>query len=102
MANAYLILALVLFFIGLLGIVIRRNLFTMFMSIELMLNATGLMFATFARTSLNYDGHISVLLIIALAAAEAAFGLGLIVLMYKQKQDLNIEIFDELKDENVG
>lgn len=101
MVNAYLVLALLLFFIGLLGVVIRRNLFTIFMSIELMLNATGLMFATFSRATLNIDGQISVLLIIALAAAEAAFGLGLIVLIYRQKQNLNVEIFNELKDENA-
>ncbi|EAJ5694148.1 NADH-quinone oxidoreductase subunit NuoK [Campylobacter fetus] len=102
MLDFYILVALILFFIGVLGVILRKNIFTIFMSVELMLNAMALIFATFARQSLNLDGQVIVMLIIAIAAAEASFGLALIVLLYKKKQSLNIDIFDELKDRDVS
>ncbi len=101
MLKFYILVALALFFIGALGVLLRRNVFTIFMSVELMLNAIALMFAAFARESLNLDAQVIVMLIIALAAAEASFGLALIVLLYKKKQSLHIDDFDALKDKNV-
>ncbi|ANV97930.1 NADH-quinone oxidoreductase subunit K [Helicobacter enhydrae] len=101
MFKLYLLVALILFCIGTLGVLVRKNIFTIFMSIELMLNAVALMFAVFARENLNLDGHVIVMLIIALAAAEASFGLALIVLLYKKKQSLRITDFNVLKDKNV-
>ncbi|ANE32143.1 NADH-quinone oxidoreductase subunit NuoK [Campylobacter hyointestinalis] len=102
MLDLYLLVALILFFIGMLGVVLRKNIFTIFMSVELMLNAVALIFAAFARANLNLDGQVIVLLIIAIAAAEASFGLALIVLMYKQKRNLNIENYNELKDNDAN
>lgn len=102
MFNLYLIVSILLFCIGILGVVLRKNIFIIFMSIELMLNATALLFAVFARAHSNLDGQVIVMLIIALAAAEASFGLALIVLLYKRKQNLDIENFDELRDNNVS
>lgn len=102
MLDLYLLVALILFFIGMLGVVLRKNIFTIFMSVELMLNAVALIFAAFARANLNLDWQVIVLLIIAIAAAEASFGLALIVLMYKQKRNLNIENYNELKDNDAN
>lgn len=102
MFNLYALIALLLLFLGFAGIIIRRNIFTILMSVELMLNSIALLFACIARAQGVMDGHIIVLLIIALAAAEAAFGLGLVVLLYKNKQSLNIEKYNELRDENAN
>lgn len=99
MFDNYMLLALILLFIGLVGVVVRKNIFTIFMSVELMLNAVALIFASIARAQGSMEGQVIVLLIIALAAAEAAFGLALIVLMHKEKQSLNIEDFNELRTE---
>ncbi len=101
MINEFLVLALLLFFIGAAGVVWRKNAFVIFMSIEMMLNACALIFAIFSRMHGEMSGQISVLLIIAIAAAEASFGLGLIVLLYKQKRSLNIDTFTLLKDSNA-
>ncbi|ANE35225.1 NADH:quinone oxidoreductase I, membrane subunit K [Campylobacter iguaniorum] len=102
MLNLYLSVAIILFVIGVVGVLARKNIFSVFMSVELMINAAALVFASFARQNLSFDGHAIVMLIIALAAAEASFGLALIVLLYKQKSSLNIESFNELRDENAN
>lgn len=102
MLNLYLSVAIVLFVIGVVGVLARKNIFSVFMSVELMINAAALVFASFARQSLSLEGHGAVMLIIALAAAEASFGLALIVLLYKQKSSLNIESFNELRDKNAN
>lgn len=99
MFDFYMILAMILLFVGLFGVVVRKNIFTIFMCVELMLNAVALLFASIARAQGSMEGQVIVLLIIALAAAEAAFGLALIVLMHRQKDSLNIEDFSELRTE---
>ena len=97
MVENYIFVAILLFVIGIFCVILRINIFTIFMSIELMLNAVALLFAIFARVNLNLDG-----LVIAIAAAEASFGLALITLLHKTKQSLNIDSFKELKDSNAS
>lgn len=77
------VIATALFAIGLAGIVSRRNLFIVFMSVELMLNGVNLSFIAFARHLGNLDGHVLAFLVIALAAAEAAIGLAIVIMIFK-------------------
>jgi NADH-quinone oxidoreductase subunit K len=83
----YLILSALLFCIGVAGFVSRRNLFIVFMSIELMLNGVNLSFLAFSRHFGNLDGHVYAFLVIALAAAEAAIGLAIVILIFKNATD---------------
>jgi len=82
-AYPYLILSAVLFTTGTLGVLIRRNPIIMFMSIELMLNAANLAFITFARYQQSMDGHVFVFIVMTVAAAEVAVGLGIIVAIFR-------------------
>lgn len=82
----YLVLSIVLFTIGIIGVVTRRNILIIFMSIELMLNAVNVSFLAFARFNLLLEGTIIVLFVLAVAAAEAAVGLGIVVSIYRNKQ----------------
>jgi NADH-quinone oxidoreductase subunit K len=95
--HEYLILSAALFSIGVAGVVSRRNLFVIFMSIELMLNAVNLSFITFSRHLGTMDGHVYTFLVIALAAAEAAIGLAVVILLFKNKESLSIDDFRSLK-----
>ena len=79
----YLILSLILFFIGILGVITRRNVFTVFMSIELMLNGANLAFIAFSRFHESMDGHVLALMVMAVAAAEAALALAVVILLHK-------------------
>ena len=81
----YLLLSLLLFSIGF-GVLLRRNLLLILMSLELMLNGINLALVTFSRTSLNLDGSIFVFFIMTVAAAEVAVGLALLVALYKKKK----------------
>jgi len=90
----YIILSLVLFLIGMLGILIRRNLLVLFMCIELMLNSVNLAFITFSRVFQNLDGQILAFFVITVAAAEATVGLAIILLVYRSRKVVEI---DELK-----
>jgi NADH-quinone oxidoreductase subunit K len=90
----YLLLSAVLFLIGTTGVLIRRNAIIILMSIELMLNGANLTFVAFARQYGAADGHIYVFLAITIAAAEAAIGLALVILLFRNKGTVNI---DELK-----
>ena len=92
-----LILSAVLFSIGVLGVLIRRNLIVMFMSIELMLNAVNLTFVAFAREMNSMDGVIFIFFIIVVAAAEAVVGLSIILALYRNKQSLYIDDYKSLK-----
>lgn len=83
----YLILSAMLFCIGVAGFISRRNLFVIFMSIELMLNGVNLSFLAFSRHFGNLDGHVFAFLVIALAAAEAAIGLAIVILIFKNATD---------------
>lgn len=80
----YLILSLILFFIGILGFVFRRNLIVILVSIEIMLNAIIILFASISYYTKDISGYIIVLFIIAMAAAEAAIGLSFVVLIYRR------------------
>jgi NADH-quinone oxidoreductase subunit K len=95
--NYYLILSATLFGLGVLGFVFKRNIITIFMSIELMLNAVNLAFVAFSQARAQTDGQVFVLFVIVVAAAEAAVGLGIVILTARNRQSLNVEKVDLLK-----
>ena len=97
MIEDYLVLSVILFCIGILGVISRRNVFTVLMSIELMLNAANLAFVAFARLHETMDGQILAMMVIAVAAAEAALGLAVIILLHRQKGRLDSNVFSLLK-----
>ncbi len=96
-AGHYLILSAMLFCLGLTGVLLRRNMIVILMSIELMLNAVNLTFVTFSHFNQNIDGQIMVLFVMAIAAAEAAVGLAIAVSLYKKFKELNISFFEHLR-----
>jgi len=93
----YIILSAILFTIGALGVLIRRNPLIIFMSIELMLNAGNLAFVAFSSVYKSFSGQIFVFFVIAVAAAEVAVGLALIVEIFKTKKNINIDEMNSLK-----
>ena len=93
----YIALSVVLFGLGVLAFIFKRNIITIFMSIELMLNAVNLAFVAFSQRTGKLDGQIFVLFVIIVAAAEAAVGLGIIILIARNRQSLNVERVDLLK-----
>ncbi len=93
----YLVLSAVLFGLGVVGFIFKRNIITIFMSIELMLNAVNLAFVTFSRVAGNLNGQVFVFFVIVVAAAEAAVGLAIIILIAKHRKSLNVERVDLLK-----
>lgn len=93
----YIALSALLFIIGALGVLIRRNPLIIFMSIELMLNAANLAFVAFASVYKTFSGQIFVFFVIAVAAAEVAVGLALIVEIFKTKKNINIDEMNTLK-----
>lgn len=95
--DAYLILAAVLFSIGVGAFLIKRNLITVFMSIELMLNAVNLTFVAFAHTWHQIGGQIFVFFVMVVAAAEAAVGLAIIIAIFRTRQTLNVDQIDLMK-----
>jgi len=95
--NYYLILSAVLFGLGIVAFVFKRNIITIFMAIELMLNAVNLAFVAFSQSWLKTDGEVFVLFVIVVAAAEAAVGLGIIILTARNRKSLNVERVDLLK-----
>jgi NADH-quinone oxidoreductase subunit K len=95
--NYYIILSAVLFIMGALGVLIRRNALVIFMSVELMLNAANLAFVAFARMYQNVNGQIFVFFIMTVAAAEVAVGLALIVAIFRSKQSIDVDQMNNLK-----
>lgn len=95
--NYFLILAAILFGIGVIGFVMKRNLITMFMSIELMLNSVNLTFVAFSRHIGSLSGQIFVFFVMVVAAAEAAVGLAIIVALYRNRESLNVDDADRMK-----
>jgi len=95
--NYYFALSAILFIIGALGVLTRRNAIIIFMSIELMLNAANLLFVAFARSFEQLDGQIFVFFVIAVAAAEVAVGLALIVAIFRTKKSIDIDELSSLK-----
>ncbi len=93
----YLALSAVLFAMGALGVLIRRNPLIIFMSIELMLNAANLAFVVFARSMGVLDGQIIVFFVMTVAAAEVAVGLALIVAIFRSKHSIDVDQMSSLK-----
>lgn len=93
----YFALSAILFALGALGVLIRRNAIIVFMSVELMLNAANLLFVAFARVHESLSGQIYVFFVIAVAAAEVAVGLALIVAIFRSKQSIDIDELNSLK-----
>src|SRR5436189_1986656 len=92
--NHYLFVSALLFALGLLGVIVRRNLLVIYMSLELMLNAANLALVAFSRFSpfpKNLDGQVFVFFIITVAAAEVSVGLALIVALYRKRQTAHVE-----------
>jgi NADH-quinone oxidoreductase subunit K len=93
----YIALSAILFAIGTLGVLIRRNAIVVFMSIELMLNAANLLFVAFSRMFEVLDGQIFVFFVMTVAAAEVAVGLALIVAVFRSKQSIDIDEVSSMK-----
>jgi NADH-quinone oxidoreductase subunit K len=93
----YIGLSAILFTIGTLGVLIRRNPLVIFMSIELMLNAGNLAMVAFTRTFNVLDGQIFVFFVMTVAAAEVAVGLALIVTIFRSRNSINIDLLNSLK-----
>jgi NADH-quinone oxidoreductase subunit K len=94
----FLALSAVLFALGVAGFLFRRNIITVFMSIELMLNAVNLTFITFSYKLKQVDGHIFAFFVMVVAAAEAAVGLAIILTIFKNRQTLEIDEVSSLKN----
>jgi NADH-quinone oxidoreductase subunit K len=95
--NYYILLSAILFTIGVLGVLTRRNALIIFMSVELMLNAANLAFVAFGSLIQNFSGQIFVFFVIAVAAAEVAVGLALIVEIFKSKRSIDVDQMSSLK-----
>jgi len=93
----YLVLSAILFGLGVIAFVFKRNIITIFMSIELMLNAVNLAFVAFSQVWHRLDGQVFVLFVIVVAAAEAAVGLGIIIMITRNRKTLNVEDVNLLK-----
>ena len=93
----YLILSAILFGLGVVAFVFKRNIITIFMSIELMLNAVNLAFVAFSRMLGQLDGQVFVFFVIVVAAAEAAVGLAIVIQIARNRQTLNVERVNTLK-----
>jgi len=94
----FLTLSAVLFALGVAGFLFRRNIITVFMSIELMLNAVNLSFITFSYHWKNVDGHLFTFFVMVVAAAEAAVGLAIILTVFKNRGTLNVDEVDSMKN----
>jgi NADH-quinone oxidoreductase subunit K len=95
--NHYLLLSGVLFAIGAAGVFLRRNVITLLLSIEIMLNAANLTFVAFGRSFNAVDGQIITFFVMTVAAAEAAVGLALVIALFRHRESLNPEAFTSLK-----
>lgn len=95
--NHYLTLSALLFAMGMLGVLIRKNTIVILMCIELMLNAVNLTFVAFSKYSGNINGQIMVFFVMTIAAAEAAVGLAIAVSIFKRYREINIRFFEHLK-----
>ncbi len=96
--NAYLVISVALFAIGLLGVLIRRNTLVVFMCLELMLVASTLALVAFSRYNGTMDGNVFVFFILTVAAAEVAVGLAIIVALFRKRQTIQIDQLNALKN----
>lgn len=95
--SQYLLVSGALFTIGLLGVIVRRNLLIIYMSLELMLNAANVALVAMSRFNGNLDGQVMVFFIITVAAAEVSVGLALIVALYRKRQTADVEDLATMK-----
>ncbi len=93
----FLVVSVLLFCLGLLGVILRRNLLVIYMSLELMLNAANLALVAFSRFNGHLNGQVMVFFIITVAAAEVAVGLALIVALYRKRQTAHVEDLTTMK-----
>ena len=93
----YLVVSAILFAIGTAGVFLRRNLITILLSIEIMLNAVNLTFVAFGRAQANVDGQIITFFVMTVAAAEAAVGLAIVIALFRHRESLNPDAFTSLK-----
>lgn len=93
----FLALAGLMFTVGAVGVLVRRNAIVIFMFVELMLNAVNLMFVTFARMHGNIDGQVVVFFVLVVAAAEVVIGLAIIVAIFRRRADANVDTANLLK-----
>jgi NADH-quinone oxidoreductase subunit K len=93
----YVVVSVLLFCLGLLGVIMRRNLLVIYMSLELMLNAGNLALVAFSRFNNNLNGQVMVFFIITVAATEVAVGLALIVALYRRRQTTHVEDLASLR-----
>ncbi len=93
----YLFVSFMLFSLGLFGVILRRNLLVIYMSLELMLNAANLALVSFSRFNNKLDGQVLVFFIITVAAAEVSVGLALIVALYRKRQSAHVEDLTSMK-----
>jgi NADH-quinone oxidoreductase subunit K len=93
----YLAVSILLFCLGMLGVIVRRNLLVIYMGLELMLNAANLALVAFSRFNNDLDGQVFVFFIITVAAAEVAVGLALIVALYRKRRTAHVEDLTSLK-----
>ena len=93
----YLVVSVLLFALGLLGVIVRRNLLIIYMGLEMMLNAANLALVAFSRFNNSLDGQIFVFFIITVAAAEVSVGLALIVALYRKRQTAHVEDLTTMK-----
>ena len=93
----YLILSAVLFFIGVLGFFVKRNIIALLLSVEIMLNAVNLTFVAFSSRNGEISGQVFVFFVLVVAAAEAAVGLALIIALFRHRDSLNPDAFTSLK-----
>jgi NADH-quinone oxidoreductase subunit K len=96
-AAFFLVLSIVLFALGVAAFFIKRDLITMFMAVEIMLNAANLAFLTFAKSTASLDGQVIVLFVITVAAGESAVGLAIILLVFKRKKSIQSDDLDVMK-----
>ena len=95
--NHYLVLSAILFSIGTAGVFLRRNVITILLSVEIMLNAVNLTFVAVGRSMGIVEGQVIVLFVMAVAAAEAAVGLAIVIALFRHKESLNPDAFTTLK-----
>ena len=95
--TSYAFVSMILFTIGVIGVIARKNIFVIYMSIELMLNGINLFLVTFARYHFNMDPQVISIMVISIAAAEAAIFLSVIILLFRTKRSLDTDVFTALK-----
>jgi NADH-quinone oxidoreductase subunit K len=97
LVDSALLLSLLLFAVGAVGVFLRRNLITVFMCIELMLNAVNLAFIAFSRSHGSFDGQVLVFFVMTVAAAEAAVGLAIVIALHRHRDTLDVDAFNLMK-----